>query len=266
MDISAIAALLKAHIGACETGIVLGSGLSAFADSLSNRIEVPYKDLPGMPVSTVPGHKSAFVAGTTKEGVRVLCMQGRFHYYEGYTPLESCAGVRVMAALGIKQILLTCAVGGVNPNYAVGDLVLIKDHINFSGLSPLRGLHEEKSRFVSMNNAYSPRLRSKAQAAAAKMQIPVCEGVYFYFPGPSFETPAEIRAAKALGADIVGMSTVMEAVMAAYDGVEVLGLASVTNMAAGLAEADLNHEEVIQAGKEGAFRFARLVTAILAEI
>lgn len=261
--VTQIVKALQDKAGQPEIGIVLGSGLQHFAGELTQSTEIPYNTLPGMPVCTVPGHKNAFAAGQLS-GRRVLLMQGRFHYYEGYSPEELTRPIRVMAALGIKQLVLTCAVGAVNPSFSPGELVCITDHINLPGLNPLRGLQGE--RFIDMTEAYSQKLRNTAIKAAAYEHILLHQGVYCYFTGPSFETPAEIRAARALGADLVGMSTVMETIAARYAGMEVLGLACVTNMAAGMSTDNLSHLDVTAVGKQSADVFTRLLRRIVGEM
>ena len=230
-----------------ELALVLGSGLGGLADQIEAPVYIPYSEIPHFPVSTAPGHAGRFVYGTLA-GRRVLCMQGRFHYYEGHDMAAIALPVRVLKALGCRALVLTNAAGGVNWDFAVGDFMLITDHINFMGANPLRGENDEAigPRFCDMTQVYAPALQQVARQVAAAQGLALKEGVYLGYMGPSFETPAEIRAFRTLGADAVGMSTVPEAIAAAHCGLPVLGVSLITNMAAGMAGKRLSGEEVIE--------------------
>lgn len=247
-----------------EFGVVLGSGLGAFAEEVQNAVTIPFSELPGFPVSTVPGHAGRFVLGTVGK-TPVAVLQGRVHYYEGYPMEDVLLPVRVLAGLGAKKLLLTNAAGGIGQGLAAGDLMLLTDHIASFMPSPLRGENEESlgPRFPDLSEVYSHALRERMERAAQKLQIPLKQGVYLQTPGPSYETPAEIRLYRALGADAVGMSTAVEAVAARHIGLEVCGVSCITNLAAGLSEAPLSHEEVQAAAKEAGGRFRRLLWEFL---
>ncbi|MGB0415736.1 MAG: purine-nucleoside phosphorylase [Coraliomargarita sp.] len=228
-----------------ELGLILGSGLGFFAD---DRIEVAgrvaYESIEGFPVSTVPGHAGQFVYGTLN-GKRVLCMQGRFHYYEGYSMAQLTLPVRLMAQCGVKALLVTNAAGGINRSYRPGDFMVIRDHINFLGTNPLIGADPgQGARFPDMTEAYDADLRAALFAHAKSAGLSLHEGVYLATTGPSFETPAEIHAFEVLGADAVGMSTVPEVIVARQQGMRVLGISCITNAAAGMSDGPLSHEEV----------------------
>lgn len=252
-----------------KVGVVLGSGLGAFADSLIRAIRIPYAEIPGMPVSTAIGHAGQFIVGTQgangRAAVDVAVMSGRFHLYEGYSAQQVVAGIRLFHQLGVQRVVLTNAAGGINPAYAKGALVLISDHINLQGVNPLTGPNDAEigPRFPDMTEAYAPELRQMAQEAAAEYDIEVHEGVYAAMPGPSYETPAEIRFLKTIGADLVGMSTVLETIAANHAGMEVLGISCVTNQAAGLSGEKLNHAEVLEIGRRVASTFIKLLSGIL---
>ena len=250
-----------------QTGLVLGSGLGNYADGLSNASVIHYKDVPGMPVSTVQGHKGAFVIGE-KAGRQIICLQGRVHYYEGRSPEETVFPIRVLKALGINKLILTNAAGAVNTDFAPGDLVCITDHINLTGLNPLRGTRalDFGERFPSMSEAYAPDLIKTALDSALQAGIKLKQGVYYYCAGPSYETPAEIRAIRILGGDLVGMSTVYETVAAVQAGIKVLGISCITNMAAGILKTPLSHAEVMETGKKAAGAFASLIDKIIENI
>ncbi|MFC5863770.1 purine-nucleoside phosphorylase [Acidicapsa dinghuensis] len=247
-------------------GIVLGSGLGAVAEAVEITAIIPYSEIPHFPQSTVEGHSGRIVAGRLM-GVPVVVMQGRVHFYEGYTPEQVTFPMRVLGRLGIKTAILTNAAGGIRPEYQIGDLVLLADHINHLGFNPLIGPNEPRFgngvktglRFFDMTQAYSVELRSLAQEAARADGPALHEGVYLATTGPSFETPAEIRAFRALGADLVGMSTVPETVVARHMGIEVLGISCVTNLAAGISATQLSHEEVFEAGSKVQHRLAALL-------
>lgn len=248
-----------------EFGVVLGSGLGAFAEEVQNAVTVPFSELPDFPVSTVPGHAGRFVLGKIGQ-TPVAVLQGRVHYYEGYPMEDVLLPTRVLGVLGAKKLLLTNAAGGIGEGLAAGDLMLITDHIASFIPSPLRGKNEDAlgPRFPDMSAVYSPALRETMERAAQELQIPLKQGVYLQTPGPSYETPAEIRLYRALGADAVGMSTAVEAVAARHMGIEVCGVSCITNLAAGLSEAPLSHEEVQAAANEAGGRFRRLLWKFLA--
>jgi purine-nucleoside phosphorylase len=233
-----------------KLAIVLGSGLGAFADQLQDAVAVTYEEIPHFPVSAVPGHAGRLVAGQLG-GMALLVMQGRVHAYEGHSANAVTFPVRTLAALGVRALILTNAAGAIRLNLRQGQLVLLLDHINLSGLNPAAGpLLRDRPRFFDMSEAYSRRLRGIAQEVAFSLggaELP--EGVYVSVLGPSFETPAEIRAFRAMGADLVGMSTALETIAARQAGMEVLGISCVTNMAAGIEAAPLNHEEVMETGQ-----------------
>ena len=245
-------------------GIVLGSGLGAFAEQLEEKTSISFAEIPHFPQSTVPGHSGKLVIGRVA-GVAVAVMQGRVHAYEGYSSDEVVFPVRVLAAMGVRQVVLTNAAGGINPAFERGKLVLIADHINMSGRNPIAGPADDRlgPRFFDMGEAYSGRLRRLAHEAAREMEFRLDEGVYLSVLGPSFETPAEIRAFRTLGADLVGMSTVQETIAARQMGIEVLGISCVTNLAAGLGAEPLSHEEVMETGRAVEKQLAGLLTRLL---
>jgi len=250
-----------------EIGMILGSGLGDFADTLQDRRVIPFTDIPDFPAATVPGHTGAFVFGT-KHGKRVVCLQGRLHYYEGHPMSLLTLPVRIMAKLGVKTLVLTNAAGGVNKDYRPGDLMLITDHINYSGSNPLIGVNDPElgPRFPDVTDLYSSSLRLKLKLAAVEAGIGLRQGVYMMFSGPSYETPAEIRMARVLGADAVGMSTVPEAIVAAQCGIHVLGISCITNLAAGVSPNKLSHQEVMETAAMVHDKFHSLVDLILKEI
>ncbi len=266
-QVSEAATFLLAKIaGSPRLGIVLGSGLGAVADAVENPVLVPYAEIPHFPQSTVVGHSGRIVAGTLG-GTPVVVMQGRVHFYEGYTPAQVTFPMRVLGALGLRAVILTNAAGGIQAGYRIGQLVVLSDHINFMGFNPLSGPNEPRFasmpgaglRFFDMTEAYSKRLRLIAQQAAAAENLDLEEGIYLATSGPSFETPAEIRAFRTLGATLVGMSTVPETIVARHMGIEVLGISCVTNLAAGLGAEKLSHEEVFEAGRQVEHRLAGLL-------
>jgi purine-nucleoside phosphorylase len=250
-----------------EVGLILGSGLGDYADEIKNPICIPYSDLPGFPVSTVAGHKGQFVLGEHR-GKRVIAMQGRFHGYEGYSHGQLALPVRIMRRLGAESLLLTNAAGGINTAFAVGALMVITDHINYSGQNPLTGLNLDElgPRFPDMSDLYSKELRETLKQKAAAAGIPVEEGVYVMFTGPSYETPAEIRMARGLGADAVGMSTGPEAIAARHCGMRVLGVSCITNCAAGILDAPLSHTEVVETSARVKAQFVRLIDLALEQV
>lgn len=236
-------------------GVVLGSGLGEFASRVKGD-EVPFHALPGFPVPTVPGHSGKFIVGDS-----AVIMAGRVHYYEGHPMHDVVLPIFLLHRLGVRTLVLTNAAGGVNRSFKVGDLVLIRDHVNLMGANPLRGPNPGQGpRFPDMTRTYTPGLRELARSVS---EVSLQEGVYAAFHGPSYETPAEIRMAEAIGADLVGMSTVPEAIAASYLGMRLLGISCVTNMAAGILPAPLDHAEVIRAGREAGPRFIRLLGGIL---
>ena len=247
-----------------ELAIVLGSGLGGLADRIDNPVYIPYSEVPGLPVSTAPGHAGRFVAGQLA-GRAVLCMQGRFHFYEGHDMQAIARPVRVIKALGCQALVLTNAAGGVNYDFQVGDFMLITDHINFMGANPLRGQNDESigPRFCDMTHVYTPELQQVALRVAAARNLVLQKGVSLGYMGPSFETPAEIRAFRTLGADAVGMSTVPEAIAASHCGLPVLGLSLITNMAAGMAGKRLSGDEVIEIANQRGPVFQGLVRGIV---
>lgn len=250
-----------------QIGLVLGSGLGDYADTLEDPVRILYSDIPNFPVPSIPGHTGALVFGR-KCGQEVVVMQGRIHYYEGLPQQEITLPIRVLAALGVKTIVLTNACGGVNLSFAPGDLMLISDHINFSGANPLIGpnLDTFGPRFPDMSDLYTASLRSAIREKAADAGIPLQEGVYAMYSGPNYETPAEIRMFRTLGADTVGMSTVPEALVAGHCGMQVVGVSCVTNMAAGVLPVKLSHAEVTETANRVSAKFRKLIDLILTVI
>jgi len=250
-----------------QVGLILGSGLGGLAEEIEDATILPYGDIPHFPQSTVPGHKGRLVIGRLA-GAPVVAMQGRFHYYEGYSMEQVVRPVRVMAQLGVKTLIVTNAAGGVNESFSPGDLMLIVDHINLFGTNPLIGPNEEAfgPRFPDMTEAYDKRLRALALQAAEELGIRLQQGVYMGLSGPTYETPAEIRAFRVLGADAVGMSTVPEVIAARHLGLRVLGISCVTNMASGILPEPLSHEDVVRVSAEVGPKFSALIKAILAKL
>lgn len=247
-----------------RTALVLGSGLGAFGDLVEQAQTVAYKDIEGFPVSTVPGHAGRFIFGYVGQEP-VVVMQGRVHYYEGYSMEDVVLPLRVMHALGAGRLVLTNAAGGIGSQLEAGDLMLLTDHIACFVPSPLIGPNEDAlgTRFPDLSQVYSPSLGEKAKKAAAELHIPLKEGVYLQTTGPNYETPAEIKLYKALGADAVGMSTACEAIAARHLGMEVCGLSCITNLAAGLGGKPLSHQEVQEVADRSADRFQRLVYRLI---
>ncbi len=246
--------------------LILGSGLGELADAVEAPTVVPYSEIPGFAPSTVAGHKGRLVAGRL-DGTEVLAFQGRYHAYEGHDARVLATPVRTARALGAETLVVTCAAGGVNRGFGPGTLMLLSDHLNFMARNPLVGaVHEGETRFPDMTEPYDRELRRLARDVATEQGIAVEEGVYAAVLGPSYETPAEIRMLERLGADAVGMSTVPEVIAARAGGLRVLGIALITNAAAGISGAPLDHDEVIAAGVEAADRFQRLVRGILARL
>ena len=229
-----------------EIGLILGSGLGILADEIENAVAIPYSEIPNFPVSTVHGHAGQLVIGQLS-GKTVIAMQGRFHHYEGYSMDKVTFPVRVMKLLGVEKLIVTNAAGGVNKDFTPGDLMLITDHINFMS-NPLIGANDERfgPRFPDMSTAYDKEFQQLARKVAADLNIEIQEGVYLGLTGPTYETPAEIRMVRTLGGDAVGMSTVPEVIVANHSSMRVLGISCITNMAAGILDQPLNHEEVIE--------------------
>jgi purine-nucleoside phosphorylase len=257
------AASIRERIGVSpRVAVVLGSGLGSFAESVEQPVAIPYEEIPHFPRPTVEGHSGRLLVGSVAQ-TPVAVMQGRVHAYEGYSPEEVTFPIRVLGRLGITTLIVTNAAGGIRLDLKQGQLVLISDHINFSGRNPVSGPNDERlgPRFFDMTDAYSKRLRLLAHAAAE-----LEEGVYLSLSGPSFETPAEIRAFRGFGADMVGMSTVQEVIVARHMGIEVLGISCVTNMAAGILDQPINHQEVMETGARVQAQLTRLLVALLPAI
>jgi len=264
-QVESAASYLRDRLGeAPDAAMVLGSGLGDFADGLGEATAIAYGEIPHWPASTVVGHAGRLVAGTS-EGRRVLALAGRVHFYEGHSMRTVTFGMRVLATLGVKTLILTNAAGGINTSFSKGALMLITDHINLMGTNPLVGPNEDRFglRFPDMSDVYSLRLRALAAAAAQAAAVPVEQGVYVAVHGPSYETPAEIRAFRTMGADAVGMSTVPEAIVARHMGVEVLGISCITNMAAGVLPQPLVHDEVMETARRVRSQFIALLNGIL---
>ena len=249
-----------------EIGIVLGSGLGDLADEFCE-ISIPYSKIPGFPTSTVKGHKGQLVFAEIN-GKKAMMMQGRFHYYEGHPMDVVTYPIKIMKKLGIKTVILTNAAGGVNVYFKPSDLMLITDHINFMGNNPLIGPNDDSlgTRFPDMSEIYTKSLREKARNCAKKLGIDLQEGVYMALTGPTYETPAEVKMVRLLGADAVGMSTVPEAIVASYCKMNVLGLSCICNSAAGISTVGLSHEEVLQAAEAAKSKFKSLVLEVIKEI
>lgn len=245
-------------------GLVLGSGLGAFADSVSSATRIPFSEIPHFPPSTAPGHAGQMVVGEV-DGTPVAVMQGRVHFYEGYTPQQVIYPVRVLARMGVKALILTNAAGGISSELKQGGLVVLSDHMNFQGSNPLMGPNDERLglRFFDMSRAYDPAYRALALAAGKRLGINISEGVYVAVSGPSYETPAEIRAFRTLGADVVGMSTVPEVIACVHLGIKVLAISCVTNLAAGISKQPLSHDEVLETGERVKGDFMALIRAVL---
>jgi purine-nucleoside phosphorylase len=246
-----------------RVGVVLGSGLGGLADEVDTRVEIPYGEIPGWPVSTAVGHAGVLVLGTVA-GVPVVVMRGRAHLYEGVGADRAVFGVRVLGKLGIGSLVVTNAAGGINPDFSPGQLVLISDHVNLQGASSLVGPNDESlgPRFPDMSDAYDAELRLRAHLAAEELGIHLAEGVYVAWLGPQFETPAEIRFMRAVGGDLAGMSTVQEVIAARHMGIRCVGISVVTNMAAGVLPEKIDHEAVLEVGE----RAAGSLTALLREL
>ena len=247
-----------------EYGVILGSGLGSFTDDIQIEFTLPYGEIPNFPVSTVQGHKGALVFGTigTK---KVVAMQGRFHYYEGYSMKEVTFPVRVMKFLGVEKLIVSNASGGVNPNYNVGDVVLIKDHVNMMPEHPLRGKNDERfgPRFVNMSEPYSRKMMDKAKELAQKLNIEIKDGVYLGLQGPTFETLAEYKMVKNIGADCVGMSTVPEVIVARHMEMEIFGLSVITDMGDEDSIETISHDEVLEAAKSAEPKVRMLIKELI---
>jgi len=248
------------------TAVVLGSGLGGFASSLERAASIPYGDIPNWPVSSVVGHEGRLVIGEVS-GRSIAALSGRAHFYEGHDLRTVTFATRVLGSLGVKTLILTNAAGGINSGFAPGDLMVIDDHINLLGSSPLVGPNDERFgvRFPDLTNVYSPRLRRLADETAAAQGLTLRHGVYAACHGPSYETPAEVRYLRTIGADAVGMSTVPEAIVARHMGIEVLGISCITNFAAGVLPQPLNHDEVIETAKRVRGTFIALLTGVIAQ-
>ncbi|MBY9081553.1 purine-nucleoside phosphorylase [Paenibacillus sp. HN-1] len=264
-SIQEAAAYIKSKgAGTPDIGLILGSGLGILADLIKDGISIPYHDIPHFPVSTVEGHEGELLIGTI-EGRKVVMMKGRFHMYEGYGPETTAFPVRVMKELGVKSLLVTNAAGGVNTGYTPGDLILLTDHLNLTGRNPLIGPNDPELgvRFPDMSEPYSRRLLQAARDVAKEQNFTFREGVYAGLLGPTYETPAEIVMLRRLGADAVGMSTVSETIVARHAGIEVLGISCITNMAAGILNQPLSHDEVMETAERVRETFLGLVLALI---
>jgi len=261
---AAVAAIRERHQGLPAVGVVLGSGLGGFADAVENGVEIPYAEIPGWPVAKTIGHAGTLVLGRF-EGVPVVVMRGRNHLYEGHEPQRVVFGIRVLGRLGIRALVLTNAVGAIDTALEPGQLVLISDHLNLQGTSPLVGPNDDAlgPRFPDMTAAYDPELRSLARAAAGRLGFELPERVYAAWLGPAFETPAEIRMLRVLGADLVGMSTVPEVLAARHMGVRTVAISCVTNMAAGILPEPLDGEHVLRVGRQAEGRLTALLRELL---
>ncbi|MGL9903465.1 purine nucleoside phosphorylase I, inosine and guanosine-specific [Enterococcus sp. DIV0802c] len=255
--------ILEKGVKEIDFGLILGSGLGELAEEIEEAIVIPYDQIPFFPTSTVVGHAGQLVYGTLS-GKKVLAMQGRFHFYEGHSMQTVTYPVRVMAALKAHSVIVTNACGGVNESFVPGDLMLITDHINFTGQNPLIGPNEDEigPRFPDMSEVYTLTYREVAKEAASQLDLTLKEGVYMGYSGPTYETPAEIRMSRTMGADAVGMSTVPEVIVAAHSGLKVLGISCITNLAAGM-QANLNHEEVVETTQRVKQSFKALIKEVL---
>lgn len=250
-----------------EIGLILGSGLGILAEEIEDSIFISYNDIPHFPISTVEGHVGRFVIGTLGNK-KVIAMQGRFHYYEGYSMKQVTFPVRIMKKLGINTLIVTNAAGGVNESFEPGNLMIIKDHINFSFDNPLIGhnYNEFGPRFPDTSQVYDRELINKVKEVAKKINIDIKEGVYTFFTGPTYETPAEVKMARFFGGDAVGMSTVPEVLVAAHSNIRVLGISCITNMASGILDQPLSHDEVVETAALVRNTFIKLVKNVVSEI
>jgi purine-nucleoside phosphorylase len=259
---------LRGHGGdGADVAVVLGSGLGDFADHLGDAVPVPYGDIPHWPASRVMGHAGKLVIGMVA-GRRVLALSGRVHHYEGHDLQTVTFAMRALGRLGVRRVILTNAAGGISPNCSRGALMVIDDHINLMGNNPLVGPNDERFglRFPDMTNVYSPRLRQLADEVATAQGLPIQHGIYIAVLGPSYETPAEIRAFRTLGADAVGMSTAPEAIVARHMGIEVLGISCITNAAAGVFPEPLHHSEVMETAQQVKGQFIALLEGIIGRL
>ena len=257
----------KPHLGVPKLAIVLGSGLGDFANDLTDSVSIAYSEIPHFPQSTAIGHAGKLVVGKLGE-LTIAAMQGRVHQYEGYNVKQAAFPIRVFARLGLQAVILTNAAGGINASYGQGALVLMTDHINLQGANPLTGANDERFglRFPDLTEAYDKQYRQLALDEANRLNIKLHEGVYAALAGPSYETPAEIRYLRVIGADLVGMSTVPEVIVARHMGIRVLAISCVTNMAAGLSGEIINHQEVLETGQRVRSTFLSLLTAVMPRI
>lgn len=266
--LEALEAAVRARTGLRPAvGIVLGSGLGGLADELAEPVSIPFSELPGWPAATAPGHAGRLILGRL-EGVPVALLQGRLHLYEGHDPGLVVQPVLLMGRLGASVIVLSNAAGGLNPAFGPGTLMVIEDHINLTGRTPLLGPNADElgPRFLDLTNAWSPRLRDRLRAAARAEEVELASGVYVGLLGPAYETPAEVRMLRGLGGDAVGMSTVLEAITARWVGLEICGVSLVTNAGAGYSGTPLSHEEVLAAGAEAGPRFVRIIRRFIADL
>jgi len=264
-DLEKIAQYVKSKLGTVpEIAIILGSGLGPLVDDIKNSIEIDYEEIPGFPLSTVQGHAGKLVCGEIGNKP-VIAMKGRFHYYEGYDISQVVIAIRVFKLLGISNLLVTNAAGGINKSFSPGDLMIIRDHISFFAPSPLRGKNFDEFgvRFPDMSEAYSKKLIDILKKASEQVGVKMQEGVYAFTKGPMYETPSEIKALGILGADAVGMSTVPEVITARHVGMNVMGISCITNMAAGILDQPLNHEEVMQTAKMAERNFTCVVKKVI---
>ena len=266
--INTIAQNIRTHLGnrSPDTALILGSGLNTLADEIHDPIIIPYAEIEDFPRSTVAGHQGRLICGKL-ENREVLCLQGRFHLYEGHTPQTINKVIKVLQTLGIKELIVTNAAGSLNPDFAPGSLMLIADHINLSCTNPLIGPDDEiyGPRFPGMADAYTATIRKKIKLLAARENIPLNEGVYMMVLGPNFETAAEIKAYRILGADAIGMSTVPEVIAAVHSGMKVLGISVITNYGTGMSNICPSHEETLREGEKAAEDLTRLLKAYLKE-
>jgi len=249
-----------------EVGLILGSGLGVLAEEIPDPIVVTYEDIPSFPVSTVEGHAGQLVYGELG-GKKVLALQGRFHYYEGYSMNKVTFPVRVMSALGVHSLIVTNSAGGANESFEPGDLMMITDHINSFGTNPLRGKNDEEHgpRFPDLTHAYDVEYQELIRSTAEGLDLPLQEGTYYGVAGPTYETPAEVKMIQTVGGDTVGMSTVPEVIVARHEGIRVAGISCITNLAAGMG-AELNHNDVIEVSAKIRETFKELIVSILSEI
>lgn len=250
-----------------EIGLILGSSLGSLASEIENPIEIDYKDIPNFLLSTAPSHAGKMILGRLG-GKNIVCLSGRFHYYEGYDFEDLTIPIRVCKLLGLDSLILTNIAGAINTSYKTGDIMIIEDHIKLMGASPLRGpnIDEFGERFFDVSNMYTKDLRALAKESAKTVDIDIKEGIYFYAAGPQFETPAEIRAMRILGADAVGMSTVTESISAAHCGMKVLGLSLMSNMASGVEAQAIDDDEVVKTVKESSLKFKELIREIIGKM